>query len=194
MSDSAICPTTMTLRAEKRRPRIGDPSDVSAFKSATRSVFDSFSAGPRPASTVAITAKATVAVRTTASGRGSNAMPSGSTAASDRASAPVAHDDSSSPPAAPASASSRPSVSSCRTIRPRPPPTASLIAISLRRADPRASSMLAMFNDAISRTTPDRPIRSADIAAGPESVEGDVLVLSLGSGLTVSSCSLFSAG
>ena len=37
------------------------------------------------------------------------------------------------------------------------------------------------------------PERSADIAAGPASVDGDVLVLSRGSGLTVSSWSLFSA-
>ena len=120
--------------------------------------------------------------------------PSGRTAASDRASAPVAHDASSSPPAAPASASSSPSVSSCRTIRPRPPPTASRIAISLRRAAPRASSMLAMFRQAMSSTTPESAISAAAAPAGPASEDGDVLVPSRGSGFTVSSCSLFSAG
>ena len=104
------------------------------------------------------------------------------------------HDASSRPPAAPASASSSPSVSSCRTIRARPPPTASRIAISLRRADPRASSMFAMLRHAISSTTPDSPIRNAAAPAGPASDDGDVLVPSRGSGLTVSSWFLFSAG
>ena len=167
---------------------------MSAFRSATRSVFDSFSAGPRPDITVAITANAVVAATTMASGFGSNAIPSGSTPASDCASAPVAHDASSRPPAAPASASRSPSVSSCRTIRPRPPPTARRIAISLRRAAPRASSMFAMFRHAMSSTTPESAIRNAAAPAGPASDEGDVLVPSRGRGFTVSSCSLFSAG
>ena len=55
------------------------------------------------------------------------------------------------------------SIRSCRKIRPRPAPSAKRSAISLRRPTPRASSRLATFAQAISRTstTAPRSIRSA---------------------------------
>ncbi len=43
-------------------------------------------------------------------------------------------------------------MSSCRTMRPRPLPSAARMASSLCRAVPRASSMLATFAQAMSRT------------------------------------------
>ena len=121
-------------------------------------------------------------------------MPSGMMAAIDCASAAMLHDASSMPPAAPASARINPSVSSWRTMRARPPPTASRIAISFRRAEPRASSMLAMFRHAISSTTADTAISIAPPTAGPVSEDGEVLVPRRGNGFTVRSWSLFSAG
>ena len=48
----------------------------------------------------------------------------------------------------------KPSMSSCLTMRPRLPPSASRIAISLRRAVPRASSMFARLRQATSRRPP----------------------------------------
>ena len=58
------------------------------------------------------------------------------------------------PAAPPIRANKTLSVSSCLTIFPRPAPIASRTAISLRRATPRASSVLATFVQAISKTTP----------------------------------------
>ena len=57
----------------------------------------------------------------------------------------------------PKSESTKPSVRSCLTIRPRLPPSARRIAISFRRAVPRASNMLARFKQATSKTTPAMP-------------------------------------
>ena len=61
---------------------------------------------------------------------------------------------SSNPAAPPAAASSRLSVSSCLASRMPPAPIARLIAISLRRMTPRASSKPATFVQAISSTSP----------------------------------------
>ena len=58
-----------------------------------------------------------------------------------------------SPPTPPSTASAKPSVRSWRTIRQRLPPSARRIAISLRRAVPRASSMLARLRHATKSTT-----------------------------------------
>ena len=98
------------------------------------------------------------------------------------------------PAADPAAASRNDSVSNCRTMRRRAPPTARRIAISLARAVPRASSMLAIFRHAMTSTTPDTAIRSAEATASPVSVCGEVLVDIRGSSLTSSVWSLFSAG
>ena len=54
--------------------------------------------------------------------------------------------------------------------------------------------MFAIFRQAISSTTPESAISSAAAPAGPASDEGDVLVPSRGSGFTVRSWFLFSAG
>jgi hypothetical protein len=99
----------------------------------------------------------------------------------------VIHDPNASPSAAPANASTALSVSNCRTMRARPPPSARRTAISFFRAVARASSMFAMLRQAMSSTPPDSGISTADIAAGPESVDGDELMLTRDIVCTVSS-------
>ena len=76
------------------------------------------------------------------------------------------------PTTAPPIDSMKPSTSSCRTTRARPLPSAWRIAISRRRAEPRASSRFARFRHATSSTSTDISISSADSVAGPESVSG----------------------
>ncbi len=66
----------------------------------------------------------------------------------------IAHLARSRPAAPPKSASTTLSVRSCRSIRRRPAPSATRIAISRRLVDARASSRLAMLAQAISNTKP----------------------------------------
>ena len=61
-------------------------------------------------------------------------------------------------------------------MRPRLPPSARRIAISLRRAVPRARSMFARFKQATSRTTPAIPANIAPIFGTGSFSEGAVLV------------------
>ena len=119
------------------------------------------------------------------SGRASSAIGSGMIGASEPSSSPIVHQPRSKPPAAPASASTRLSVSSWRTMRPRPPPSATRIA-TRRRAVPRASSMFAMFRHAMRSTAPDSGMIVAEKIAGPTSLWGVELMLTRDSGCTVS--------
>ena len=64
------------------------------------------------------------------------------------------------PIAPPSAARTRLSVSNCRTRRPRLTPSATRRSISRRRACARASNRLAMFAQAMSRTTTTPPINS----------------------------------
>ena len=87
-----------------------------------------------------------------------------------RASSPrVAALATASPHNPPMSEMSRLSVSSCRTSRVRLAPTDARIANSLRRARERASSRLAMFAQAISRTSATTPSRPQPSGATPGS-------------------------
>ena len=66
-----------------------------------------------------------------------------------------------SPSTPPATDSSTLSVSSCRMMRPRDPPIAARIAISLRRPVARTSSRFATFEQAIRRTKLTAPPRTS---------------------------------
>ena len=81
-----------------------------------------------------------------------------------------------SPPAPPSTASAKPSLRSCRTMRQRLPPSARRIAISLRRAVPRASSMLARLRHATSNTTTAIPISNGAMTFIPLSAVGLLLI------------------
>ena len=70
---------------------------------------------------------------------------------------------------APPTASSTDSVNTCRTSRPRPPPSAARVAISRRRLTPRTSCRLATLTHAMSRRNPDCPAEQQQLIALPES-------------------------
>ena len=71
-------------------------------------------------------------------------------------------------------------------MRPRLPPSARRIAISLRRAVPRASSMFARFKQATSRTTAAMAASKAPIVGTGSFSTGSVLVANLLSGAVMS--------
>jgi hypothetical protein len=136
-----------------------------------------------------------VAARTRMSGFEEKTKSNGATETSDRMSSALPQEATSSPAAPPKTASRKPSVQSCRTIRPRAPPIASRIAISLWRADPRASIMLARLSEAINRTTAGMDIvnrMTSGTDCPPSSGFGETL--SRASECTINVWSLFSAG
>ena len=97
---------------------------------------------------------------------------------SDTTSSLVAQNASTRPAVPPRTDSNRPSVSSCRITRTREPPIARRTANSFRRIEPRASSMLARFMDAMTSTTPDMASSSVEATASSESSCGCVPRLS----------------
>ncbi len=99
-----------------------------------------------------------------------------------------------SPPTPPSSASKKPSVRSWRTIRQRLPPSARRIAISLRRAAPRASIMFARLRHATSSTTTAIPSSNGAIEFSPLSVSGFVLTVLRDTGAAMNVWSFCSTG
>src|SRR5207245_6228236 len=85
------------------------------------------------------------------------------------------HNPSTSPPTPPSSASTKPSLRSWRMIRQRLPPSARRIAISFRRAVPRASNMFARLRQATRRTTTAIPSNNGAIDFTPLAAAGFVL-------------------
>jgi hypothetical protein len=104
------------------------------------------------------------------------------------------HKPTMSPAAPPRSASSNPSVRSCRTTRHRLLPSARRMAISLRRAVPRASSMFARFRQATSNTTAAIPINIGAIASNELSSGGLSLIENRETGRAMNVCSFRSTG
>ena len=129
------------------------PPSLSAVVSSTRVAPK---AGARPNSTPVRSEIAAVNPRTRVSGERSSAGPA--LWATSLAKPSVPQNARSRPAAPPNTASSRLSVSSCRMSLQRPAPMESLSAISFCRAAPGASSRLAMLAQAISSTSPTRPI------------------------------------
>ena len=118
------------------------------------------------------------------SGRASSAIGSGMIGASEPSSSPIVHQPRSKPPAAPASASTRLSVSSWRTMRPRPPPSATRIATPpARRAARQQHVRDVQARDEEHR---DSGMIVAEKIAGPTSLWGVELMLTRDSGCTVS--------
>ena len=78
--------------------------------------------------------------------------------------------------------------------RKRVPPSASRMAISLRRLVPRASSMFARFKQATRRTTPAMPASSPPIVATGPASSGSVLVAKRKSGAVMKVWSFCSTG
>ena len=195
ISDKDSCPITSRLpRVNSRRAPPATSSPVFSFRSNHTSGFESFHAGNSANTTVLSPQNASVAPATRISGLAWYTRSSGASLCSEAISSVVLQDASSKPPAPPSSASSIPSVISCRTIRPRPPPIASRIAISFRRAAPRAIIMFDRFSDAISSTTAESDSSRIAGTRIDESSVGLVETLRRESGLTSSAWSLFKAG
>ena len=99
-------------------------------------------------------------------------LPNGSTGTIEATTQRAAQTPSTSPAAPPASETRKPSVRSWRRMRARPPPSDWRIAISVRRAAPRARNMLARLRQATSSTIPAIAIITADAAVNAVSLVG----------------------
>jgi hypothetical protein len=155
VNDSAIWETTRPFRINCRpRPRFGASPHTLSLSAETTSTRDTLSAGPRPNTIVARAQKLNVAPSTRASGVESNvtAIIGRSDTTVDAINRPP-HQATQTPRSPPANESIDASVSSSRTMVHRPAPTARRIAISRCLRPPRASSMLARFSVATSRST-----------------------------------------
>ena len=175
-SENAICATTSGLRGKNRHRRRTKSSPACSFKSSTTELRESFIAGPSAKQTVPSRQNPNVTARTGKLGPPFHTTSKGIRLVSDRASKPEHQTPSINPPTPPRRASSNPSVNNCRTMRHRLPPSARRKAISLRRAVPRASNMLARFKHATNKTTAAIPIKSGAIAATSLSSGGSSLM------------------
>ena len=185
---------TSRFRAEKARNRARESSPPCSFSSETTLVRDSFQAGPRLNTSVLRTQKPSVAAMMRTSGVPSKVSGTGESGSSVATSRFTPQYASSSPNAPPSSDRISPSVSSWRTMRPRPPPSARRIAISLRRAVPRASIMLARFRHDTTSTMAAIAISRPNVLPNSSSVCGLVEIETRESLAAVRSWFLFSAG
>ena len=154
----ATSPTTSTARVRCwRKPAPARPPP--SLRVAPGSVRDPWSAGISPNSTP-------VPIATTSANSSTRQSPTTSAPSGPiRGNPTVLTDSSARMPATPRVKPSAPpsiesmtlSVSNCRTIRPRPAPTAVLSAISRLRPIARTSMRLATLAQAISRTRPTAP-------------------------------------
>ncbi len=155
--ESETCATTRPLRNPAEPPRITAPAW--SFKVVASFGRVDCSAGTRPKSAPASSEMAKVKPSTVQSGvleSESGVCPEGRKPISAR-SMSTARPTPRTPPAV---ASSRLSISSWRMRLPRPAPNASRTAISFCRAEARAISRFARFEQAISSTRPTIPIRA----------------------------------
>ena len=151
-------------------------------------------AGPNANANVAVIENTIVASKTGTLAPPIQTISNGSSLFIDPASRPDDQTPRTNPAPPPASASTKPSVSNCRTICRRLPPTARRIAISLRRAMPWASCMLARFRQAMISTTADMPSSIGASMAMSLSFCGFVLMESRGTGAVVKVWSFCSTG
>ena len=182
MSESAICAMTEMWRGAKKRlkrpMRAGSPT--CCFKSLTRSALVALSAGPRLKSTVASRQNRNVTLSTNAFGFRSTTKEKFtlfSKVVSEWSRRLLHQTLRISPTTPPHTASNKPSASNCLTIRQRDAPSARRRAISLARAVPRASNILARFKHAMSRTAPAIAVSNVPISVTGPSSSGDVLKL-----------------
>ena len=164
-SASAISQATRVLR--RRPPWVPPvPPGAPSASEPARSVREARSAGKMPKRSPVATESAAVYASTRPSS--SKVIQYGTSTPRVETSQCSHQVPTSTPAAPPASAISTLSVSSCRTMRPRPAPSAARTAISRRRAAPRARSMLPTLAQAISSTKPTAPsIRPSIVPRSP---------------------------
>ena len=167
---TAICVTTRPSRSVQRRTPTRAPA-TSLFSSVTRFGRVAFSAGASPATSAASMATPAVNSSTRLSILSANDTGIGIGSEIDIAACVSAH-ASTTPAAAPRTAMTRLSDSSCCTSRRRLAPIARLMPISFWRPDAQASSKLATFAHAISRTSPTTNISANAIGRSVRSAIG----------------------
>jgi hypothetical protein len=151
-SEKAICATTSGLRGKNFQERTTS-SPACAFRSVTTAVREIFKAGPSANMSVPSKQNPNVAAKVVGFAPPDHTISNGISLRIEATNRPDDHTPRMSPPAPPSSARTRPSLRSWRTMRPRLPPSARRIAISFRRAVPRASSMFARLRQATRSTT-----------------------------------------
>ena len=174
-SEKAICTTTSGWRGRNFQCRRTTSSPACSLRSVTSARREIFKAGPSANMSVPSRQNPNVAAKIAGLGPLNHTMSSG---ISLRMEATSKSDDQSPrtrPPAPPSNARTKPSVRSWRMIRQRLPPRARRIAISLRRAVARASSMLARLRHATSNTTTAIPSSNGAMTSIPLSAPGLLL-------------------
>ena len=172
--EKAICTTTSGWRGMNFQRRRTTSSPACCFRSPTKLPRESFRAGPNANASVPSKQNPNVAARIEGFGPLSHTTSSGINFSNEPTKRSDDHSPRTSPPTPPRRASTKPSVRSWRTMRERLPPSARRMAISFRRAVPRANSMFAKFRHATNNTTMAMPSKSGTICVASLSFAGPV--------------------